>query len=211
MDQPNIQKPYTVIPLRILIIMSIFMVITSVAIFSCKEGSNTDALVIKNDSIASQKAFMGVYSVLMDARCMNCHPAGDVPLQGDDSHLHTMGVKRGVDGKGIYALKCANCHQEANLPGLHMPPGNPKWHLPPENMKMVFQGRTPFQLAKQMIDPKQNGGKSQQQLIDHVTSDSLVLGGWNAGDGRRPPPMSHEAFAKLFKEWIVTGAFAPKQ
>lgn len=211
MDEFNKPKLRTAIPFRMVVILSFLIIATSAIIFSCKTGNDASkALVIKDDSVASMAAFTGVYSVLMNARCMNCHPSGDVPLQGDDSHLHTMGVKRGVDGKGIYALKCANCHQEVNTPGLHMPPGNPNWHLPPANMKMIFQGRTPNQLAKQMLDPTQNGGKSRQQLIDHVTSDSLVLGGWNPGDGRTLPPMSHEAFAKLFTEWITTGAYAPK-
>ena len=36
----------------------------------------------------------------MHPRCMNCHPSGDVPLQGDDSHLHVQNVKRGDDGQG---------------------------------------------------------------------------------------------------------------
>ncbi len=74
------------------------------------------------DSAGSVKAFLSAYKVLMSPRCMNCHPAGDVPLQGDDSHLHTQGVQRGPDGKGVYALKCSNCHQPANSPGLHAPP-----------------------------------------------------------------------------------------
>jgi hypothetical protein len=152
---------------------------------------------------------MGVYKVLMSPRCMNCHPSGDAPLQGDDSHIHTMNVQRGIDGHGLYALKCQNCHQAQNTPGLHTPPGNPKWALPPADMRMVFQGRTPRQLAKQLLDPKQNGGKTKQQLIDHATSDGIVLGGWNPGEGRTLPPMSHEQFAKLFKTWIDNGAYLP--
>jgi hypothetical protein len=161
------------------------------------------------DSVASVQAFMGVYKVLMSPRCMNCHPAGDAPLQGDDSHIHTMNVQRGIDGHGLYALKCQNCHQAQNTPGLHTPPGNPKWALPPADMRMVFQGRTPRQLAKQLLDPKQNGGKTKQQLIDHATSDGIVLGGWNPGEGRTLPPMSHAGFAKLFKTWIDKGAYLP--
>jgi hypothetical protein len=161
------------------------------------------------DSVASVQAFKGVYKVLMSPRCMNCHPAGDAPLQGDDSHIHTMNVQRGIDGHGVYALKCSNCHQAQNTPGLHTPPGNPKWALPPADMKMVFQGRTPRQLARQLLDPKQNGGKTKQQLIDHVTSDGIVLGGWNPGEGRTLPPMPHAAFAKLFKTWIDKGAYLP--
>src|SRR5689334_23569453 len=60
------------------------------------------------DSLESVKAFIEVYKVLMSPRCMNCHPSGDVPLQGDDSHLHNMLPIRSIDGKGIYAMKCSN-------------------------------------------------------------------------------------------------------
>ena len=161
------------------------------------------------DSIGSQKAFLEAYKVLMSPRCMNCHPSGDAPLQGDDSHVHAQNVTRGIDGKGMYALKCANCHQPQNLEGVHMPPGNPNWHLPPANMKMVFQGKTPRQLAAQLKDPKQNGNKTMAQLIEHVTSDKLVLGGWSPGEGRTLPPMSHEEFAKNFKAWVDKGAYLP--
>jgi hypothetical protein len=73
--------------------------------------------IINKDSIESVKAFMDVYKVLMSPRCMNCHPTGDVPLQGDDSHLHAMIPQRGKEGKGIYAMKCSNCHQPTNIEG----------------------------------------------------------------------------------------------
>ncbi len=169
-----------------------------------------DFLPVK-DSAASQKAFLAAYKVLMSPRCLNCHPAGDVPLQGDDSKPHTQGVKRGVDGKGVYALKCANCHQPQNSAGEHMPPGNPNWHLPPANMKMVFEGKSPRELAAQLKDPQKNGHKTMAQLIDHVTNDQLVLGGWQPGDGRTVPPTTHAAFAKNFKEWIDKGAYLPSK
>lgn len=164
---------------------------------------------INKDSIESVSAFMKVYKVLMSPRCMNCHPSGDIPLQGDDSHLHTMFPKRGKDGKGLYAMKCTNCHQPTNTPGLHTPPGNPNWHLPPADMKMVFQGRTPNQLAKQLTDPKLNGHKTREQLIEHA-DDDLVLAGWNPGEGRTVPPMSHEEFKKAWITWITKGAYAPR-
>lgn len=170
-------------------------------------GKTTDAPV--KDSVASVKAFMSVYKVLMSARCMNCHPAGDAPLQGDDSHIHTMNVKRGVDGHGLFAMRCSNCHQTENTKGLHMPPGNPKWGLPPANMRMVFQGRTPRQLALQLLDPKQNGNRTKQQLIDHMAHDDLVGWAWNPGEGRTLPPMSREAFAAQVRLWIAKGAYAP--
>lgn len=165
--------------------------------------------VAEKDSVASTKAFMQVYKVLMSPRCMNCHPSGDIPLQGDDSHLHAMFPKRGVEGKGVTAMKCMNCHQPKNVPGLNTPPGDPNWHLPPANMKMVFQGRTPAQLAKQLVNPKTNGNKTMEQLIAHA-DDGLVKAGWNPGEGRTLPPLSHAEFKKEWIQWIKTGAFAPK-
>lgn len=161
------------------------------------------------DSVESVKAFMQVYRVLMSPRCMNCHPSGDIPLQGDSSVLHKMSPKRGRDGKGLYAMKCANCHQTENTEGLNKPPGSPNWHLPPANMKMVFQGRTPNQLAKQLVDRKRNGNKSMTDLLHHA-DDELVLVAWNPGEGRTHPPMSHAEFKKAWTTWISKGAYAPR-
>ncbi len=165
---------------------------------------------VKKDSATSVKAFQQVYRVLMSPRCMNCHPAGDVPLQGEDSHLHAMLPKRGMDGKGVSAMKCMNCHQPTNTPGLNTPPGNPNWHLPPANMKMVFEGRSPYELAKQLVDPKQNGNKDLKKLIEHA-DDGLVKAGWNPGEGRKLPPLSHAEFKQAWITWLNTGAYAPKK
>lgn len=162
------------------------------------------------DSVVSAQAFLKVYKVLMSPRCMNCHPAGDVPLQGDDSHLHTMLPQRGKEGKGIYAMKCSNCHQPKNTPGLHQPPGNLNWHLPPADMKMVFEGKSARELAKQLTDPNQNGHKDMKKLLEHA-DDDLVLAGWNPGEGRTLPPMSHKEFKLAWITWIKNGAYAPKQ
>ncbi|MDG3004596.1 hypothetical protein [Paludisphaera mucosa] len=162
------------------------------------------------DDAGSKAAFLEAYKVLMHPRCMNCHPAGDQPLQGDDSHVHAQNVKRGPDGKGLYALKCANCHQFTNLPGANMPPGNPNWHLPPAATPMVFQGLTPGELARQLKDPKKNGGKTLDDIIHHVTEDKLVLGGWDPGEGRTKPSLSHDEFARKMREWIEKGAAEPE-
>jgi hypothetical protein len=164
---------------------------------------------VPKDSVGSVKAFMSVYRVLKSARCMNCHPSGDSPLQGDDNHIHTMNIKRGIDGKGVYSVRCSNCHQPENTAGLHMPPGNPKWGLPPANMRMVFQGRTPRELALQLLDSKQNGNRTKAQLIDHMANDDLVGWAWHPGDGRTLPPMTRPAFAAQVRLWIAKGAYAP--
>ncbi len=164
----------------------------------------------KPDAEASRAAFLQVYRVLTSPRCQNCHPAGDAPLQGDDSHVHTQNVKRGPAGHGVYGMQCDTCHQAANLPGAHMPPGNPKWSLPPEKMKMVFVGRPAGELCRQIKDPKENGGRSLEALRDHIANDELVGWGWNPGEGRTLPPLTRAETVAQLKIWIDGGAVCPK-
>jgi cytochrome c5 len=180
------------------------------ATLSIRPDATAVARPAEIDDTGARAAFLDVYKVLMHPRCMNCHPSGDSPLQGDDSHAHLQNVKRGEDGKGKYALKCTNCHQDTNLPGANMPPGNPTWHLPRKDMPLVFQGKSPRELADQLKDPKRNGGKTLEQLVEHVTHDKLVLWGWEPGCGRTKPPLSHDEFAKRFREWVDKGAASPE-
>jgi hypothetical protein len=162
------------------------------------------------DPDASQAAFLKVYKVLTSPRCANCHPAGDAPLQGDDQHVHLQNVKRGKDGHGVTAMRCDTCHQDHNLAGANMPPGNPKWTLPPPEHKMVFVGRSPGQLCLQLKDRKQNGNRSLEQIFEHVAHDDLVGWGWNPGDGRALPPLSRAETAKELRAWIDGGAACPE-
>jgi len=154
----------------------------------------------------SKEAFIAAYKVFMHPRCLNCHPAGDIPLQGDDSRLHPQGVKRGPDGKGLYALKCKNCHQDTHVAGEHMPPGHSGWHLPPANLKMVFEGKSPKQLAMHFKDSKFTGFKTLDKMLEHVEKEPLVLNSWTYGT---PPPLSHEEFVAKVREWIEKGAAVP--
>jgi len=211
MEQPPVLKKQYFLSLNKITIITIFLSAVIFMSFDTGKVSSSNKagnLKFSKDSVASVKAFMDVYKVLLSPRCMNCHPAGDIPLQGDDSHLHVMFPKRGIEGKGLYAMKCSNCHQPTNVTGLNMPPGHPDWHLPPANMKMVFEGRTPNQLAKQLVNPKTNGNKTLEKLIEHA-DDGLVKAGWNPGEGRSLPPLSHDEFKQAWITWIKTGAFAP--
>ncbi len=140
------------------------------AVAGFASGARVAARAPRLDAEASRAAFLQVYKVFTSPRCQNCHPAGDAPLQGDDSHIHMQNVKRGRDGHGVYGMRCDTCHQSTNLPGAHMPPGNPKWSLPPAEHQMIFVGRTPAELCRQLKDPQQTGGRSLAQLLEHVLS-----------------------------------------
>ncbi len=213
-----VQRRY-VLPIKTIVLLCMALAVAGITKFGFSNNttpSSPDPLQSKNgvfanpDSVESAAAFMEVYKVLMHPRCMNCHPAGDVPLQNEDSHIHTMLPKRGKDGHGLYAMKCTNCHQPANSAGLRTPPGNPKWALPPADMKMVFENKTPHELALQIMDYNRNGHKNKEQLLEHAR-DTLVKWGWHPGEGRPLPPLDYETFVKQWDTWINKGAYAPAQ
>ncbi len=162
------------------------------------------------DPAASARAFLAASEVFFHPRCVNCHPAGDAPLQGDQSRTHTMMVKRGPNGMGKNAVWCTTCHQNTNLPGAHLPPGGPGWQLPPQDMPMVFEKKTPRELCQQLKDPAQNGNRSPKEVVEHVQTAPLVLWGWNPGEGRTPVPMPHDVFVKNMTAWAEKGAACPE-
>ncbi|MEM1176802.1 MAG: hypothetical protein AAGM22_00530 [Acidobacteriota bacterium] len=60
--------------------------------------------------------------------CTHCHPADDVPLQGENGDTHQPMVRRGAKGEGVTGLHCGTCHMAENFdPG--GVPGAPNWHL----------------------------------------------------------------------------------
>lgn len=163
-----------------------------------------------SDPAASANAFVKASQVFLNPRCVNCHPAGDRPLVGDTMRTHPMHVVRGPEGIGKNGVWCSTCHQDRNLSGANLPPGAPGWQLPPADMPMVFENRTPGQLCRQMKDPAQNGGRSPEEVLDHVREAPLVLWGWHPGEGRTPVPMSHKEFVKYMTTWVEKGAACPE-
>ena len=158
---------------------------------------------------AGQAGFVEIARVLQSPRCMNCHPAGDRPLHGDDSRDHAQNISRRSVAAGV---ACTTCHQARNAETIGVangPPGAPGWNLPPAATPMVFQGKTAGELCRQLKDPAQNGGKNLAQLVEHVTSDPLVLWGWAPGKGRTLPPLPHDQFVAVFRDWVASGAACP--
>jgi len=161
------------------------------------------------DGRAGVEAWRVVYGVLQHPRCANCHPAGDVPLQGDRMQPHMQNVQRGPDGHGLYAMRCDACHQPHNLPGAHQPPGAPSWHLPHPDMPLVFVGRSSGELCRQLKDRARNGGKTPEQIFEHMASEKLVLWGWDPGEGRAPVPTPHPELVRALRIWIDSDCACP--
>lgn len=166
----------------------------------------TDRLARSQSDPSEEAPFEGIARVLQSPRCMNCHPSGDAPLQTDASRPHKQYIKRAFSNLGG---TCMTCHQAAPLPDRNTPPGAPHWTMPPAETPMVFQGKSVAQLCEDLKDPNQNGHRSLDDLVHHVSSDPLVLWGFNPGAGRTTPPMTHDAFIALISEWVALGAPCP--
>lgn len=163
---------------------------------------------IADPAARSRALFVEATRVMFHPRCVNCHPDGDVPIQGDRGQLHDPPVFRGPDDHGIAGLMCTSCHQDRNLE-LARVPGAPKWHLAPRSMAWV--GRTPHSLCEQLKDPKRNGGKTVAQIVDHAAHDPLVAWGWAPGHARTPAPGNQATYGALMAAWADNGAACPEE
>jgi hypothetical protein len=174
-------------------------------------GKNAEVPV--SQSLVDDTPFDKMMAVLTHQRCLNCHPADDRPRQGEDSHIHNFEVRRGPDNHGVAALKCQSCHQDENndFSGV---PGAPEWSLAP--IEMAWAGLSRVEIARSMLNPANNGGRSLEETVKHLTEHELVLWAWEpgmdaAGNPREKPPVSKEEYIKAVKEWAAGGAVIPEE
>jgi len=158
----------------------------------------------------SQNLFLQMAAVFQSPRCINCHPRSDYPAQGDDRHRHLFNVSRGPDDHGAPGLHCTTCHQSENQAASGVP-GAPDWHLAP--LRMAWDGYSPGELCRALLDPKR-GGMKPEQFVDHFNT-VFVVWAWAPGTDfhgvpRTVPPISHEQFIAITKQWVATGAACPK-
>jgi hypothetical protein len=166
---------------------------------------------ISDERARSVALFSEAGKVIQSPRCMNCHPVGRRPTQGDDLHAHVPLMQAGTDGKGVPALPCKSCHGQSNyatfaasIPSI---PGNPHWGLAPASM--AWQGKSLGEICAQIKDPKRNRGRSLAQIQRHMGTDDLVGWAWRPGEGRNPAPGTQSEFGELIGNWIATGAHCP--
>ena len=163
-------------------------------------------VAIADTETRSAAIFTELGKVLTSPRCVNCHPAGDRPHQGDESRLHQPPVERGVDGHGTETMRCSICHQNTNFePG--RVPGHPEWHLAPR--EMAWEGKTLAEICAQIKDPDRNGGRKAEDLVHHIGTDTLVGWAWAPGFGRAPAPGTQKEAGALVDAWVKTGAACP--
>jgi len=143
--------------------------------------------------------------VLLHPRCVNCHPQGDAPRQGDTRRVHRQNIMRGKDDHGHVALRCSACHGSANRAGGFVP-GAPGWALAPK--EMAWEGLTAGGVCRAMLDPKRNHGKSLAETVHHLKNDKLVAWGWAPGT-RSAVPIPKDEFDAAVEMWASAGAPCP--
>jgi len=202
--------------LAIVITLTLIGIVRSAAAAADKPAAASDA-----NTLASPKSFASIADpqkrsaayftelskVLTHQRCVNCHPSGESPRQGDSRRLHQPVVVRGVDGYGRENMRCGTCHTNANFEQGRIP-GNAHWHLAPA--EMAWEGKTPAEICQQIKDPKRNGNRSLNDLIEHIGKDSLVGWAWNPGYGRKPAPGTQQQAGELVEAWAKSGAACPQ-
>jgi hypothetical protein len=174
--------------------------------------SPSDFAGITDREARSRALFVEAAKVITNPRCVNCHPAGDHPLQSSDEHVHQPEVWRGDAGDGVPGLHCATCHTDRNVnvtgaTTYDSIPGSPRWSLAP--IEMAWQGKTTHDICEQIKDPARNGGRTLALLHDHMANDDIVAHGWDPGAGRTPAPGSQKVFGELIQAWIDAGAACP--
>lgn len=169
--------------------------------------SNAPSLISPADAAPSvSQLFTPIAAVLRHPRCMNCHPRDDNPRQGDDRHRHLQNITRGDDNLGFVNARCTACHRDENN-GYSGVPGAPNWHLAP--LSMGWQGLNDSELCTTLKDESKNGGRDIAALVEHMTSDKLVLWGWQPGGKRTPVSTPHPQFVTEIKAWAAAGAPCP--
>jgi hypothetical protein len=153
----------------------------------------------------SRALFTEAAKVIMNPRCMNCHPAADRPTQGNDMHAHLPPVAHG-------AGSCQTCHTDRNFTLMERAsyqsiPGHPRWDVAP--IEMAWQGKSAGEICQQIKDPQRNGGRSLVLLHDHLAKDDLIAWAWHPGAGRDPVPGTQERLGELVRAWIDSGAACP--
>jgi hypothetical protein len=73
---------------------------------------------------------------------------------------------------------------------------------------MIWEGLTDRELCELLKDPKRNGHRTVQQIVEDM-STPLVLWGWHPGEGCTPIPMPLSGFLAKVRDWASKGAACP--
>lgn len=160
-------------------------------------------------------AWARIFEVTSHPRCSNCHvgssqrPMWSGPSYGK-TRVHGMNVLAGESRIGAETIPCSTCHTVSER-GNQTPHNAPRvgfsWQLAP--VEADWFGRTSADVCAQLADPARNGGRSFQELANHLDHDVILRWAWEPGGGREPAPYSLQEHVRDVLAWGVAGQPCP--
>ena len=139
--------------------------IAAAPVFAQDSLSGPDAFAdISDEAERSAAMFTEMGKVLTHPRCVNCHPVGDTPTQGDDMQAHSPPLVRGDADFGAPGMTCNTCHGPQNVAltsGQGSIPGHEPWMIAPVSMPA---GEDP---------PKKTGGTTEGRRAREAPSTEM--------------------------------------
>ena len=162
----------------------------------------------------SRALFTEAAKVIMNPRCMNCHPASDRPTQGNDMHPHCPRSRAAPTAAACPATPAAPATWTATS---RFSPASRRLSKACRDIRAGAWRRSRWRgrasrrerSARQIKDPQRNGGRDLALLHEHLAHDDLVGWAWKPGPGRDPVPGTQERLGELVEAWIDSGAACP--
>jgi len=178
----------------------------------------TPALADTEAREAGLAAWDRIYEVASHPRCSNCHTGpSDRPMWSGPSYdkayggarPHGMNIRAGESRIGAGTLPCATCHttlsdSDAGNPTPHAAPRVADlWRLAP--VEAHWFGQPSTAICAQLRDPERNGGRTVEELAEHLGHDVILHWAWEPGGGREAAPYSLEEHTADLRAWGAAG------
>jgi len=160
-----------------------------------------------------------IFEVASHPRCANCHTGpSDRPMWSGPAYgktrPHGMNIRAGDSRIGAELLMCSTCHttsKQTDKNDNNVPHAAPRvamaWRLAP--VEAHWFGRSSLQICEQLRDPELNGGRTMQELAEHLDHDLILHWAWSPGGGREAAPYSLQEHIDDILAWGVAGYPCP--
>ncbi|WP_298837386.1 hypothetical protein [uncultured Roseobacter sp.] len=153
-----------------------------------------------------------IFEVVSHPRCANCHTGpSDRPMWSGPSYgetrVHGMNIRAGESRIGAEFIPCRTCHVTSNTAQNDTPHAAPQvadaWRLAP--VEAHWFGQSSDDICQQLRDPERNGGRTVEELVEHLGHDVILHWAWAPGGGRAPAPYSLSIHIRDMQIWGNAG------
>ena len=162
---------------------------------------------ITNTAERSRALFAEAGRVLQHPRCLNCHPVGERPTQGNDCHPHSPLVVRGADDKGAIGHALHDLPPGCELRAVGRA-GTSALACRAEVDGMADRNRWARSASRSRIRGATAARRSRRSRSTWRTT-RLVGWAWMPGGNREPAPGTQAQLGALIAAWIESGAACP--